>query len=220
ENSSYIDMSSPYAAGALYSTVEDLYLWDQALYTEKLLPNKYKEMLFEKYTSGFGQYYGYGWSVGNMPLGNTKDSTEIVGHGGGINGFNTMITRLPQEKSTIILLNNTSGAPLGAITASINGILHGETYDLPKQSLANLVYNEILDKDLKAGLSFYEKNKDSKLYSLSENEMNSMGYSLLQAGKKQEAEAVFKLNMEAFPKSSNVYDSYAEALMEQGKNEL
>lgn len=220
ENAPYIDMSTPYAAGSMYSTVEDLFIWDQALYTEKLLPKKYRDMMYEKYVPAFGQYYGYGWSVGYFPVGNTKDSTEIIGHGGGINGFNTLITRMPKKKSTIILLNNTGRAPLEDITIAIHGILHGATYDLPKQSLANLVYKEIIDKDLKAGLAFYEKNKDSKEYSKSESEMNTMGYTLLQAGKKKEAEAIFKLNMEAFPKSANVYDSYAEALMEQGKNEL
>lgn len=220
ENAPYIDMSTPYAAGSMYSTVEDLFIWDQALYTEKLLPKKYRDMMYEKYVPAFGQYYGYGWSIGYFPVGNTKDSTEIIGHGGGINGFNTLITRMPKEKSTIILLNNTGRAPLEDITIAINGILHGATYDLPKQSLANLVYKEIIDKDLKAGLAFYEKNKGSKEYSKSESEMNTMGYTLLQAGKKKEAEAIFKLNMEAFPKSANVYDSYAEALMEQGKNEL
>ena len=31
-NAAYLDMSIPYAAGSLYSTVEDLYIWDQALY--------------------------------------------------------------------------------------------------------------------------------------------------------------------------------------------
>ncbi|QQX77156.1 MULTISPECIES: serine hydrolase [Aequorivita] len=220
ENAPYIDMSTPYAAGSMYSTVEDLFIWDQALYTEKLLPKKYRDMMYEKYVPAFGQYYGYGWSVGSFPVGNTKDSTEIIGHGGGINGFNTLITRMPKEKSTIILLNNTGRAPLDDITIAINRILHGTTYELPKQSLANLVYKEIIDKDLKAGLAFYEKNKDSKEYSKSESEMNTMGYTLLQAGKKKEAEAIFKLNMEAFPKSANVYDSYAEALMEQGKIEL
>ncbi|MDC7999608.1 serine hydrolase [Aequorivita todarodis] len=220
ENAPYIDMSTPYAAGSLYSTVEDLFIWDQALYTEKLLPKKYRDMMYEKYVPAFGQYYGYGWSVGYFPVGNTKDSTEIIGHGGGINGFNTLITRMPKEKSTVILLNNTGRAPLADITVAINGILHAATYDLPKQALAKLVYKEIMDKDLKAGLAFYEKNKGSKEYSNSESEMNGMGYTLLQAGKKKAAEAVFKLNVEAYPKSSNVYDSYAEALMEQGKNDL
>lgn len=220
ENSPYIDMSTPYAAGSMYSTVEDLFLWDQALYTEKLLPKKYMDMMYQKYIPAFGQFYGYGWSVGNFPIGNTKDSVQIIGHGGGINGFNTLITRMPKEHATVILLNNTGRAPLDEITIAINGILHGTTYDLPKQSLANLVYKEIVDKDLKAGLSFYEKNKTSKQYSISESEMNTMGYALLQAEKRQEAEAIFKLNVEAYPKSFNAYDSYGEALMEQGKNDL
>lgn len=220
ENSPYIDMSTPYAAGSMYSTVEDLFLWDQALYTEKLLPKKYMDMMYEKYIPAFGEFYGYGWSIGEMPIGNTKDSTSIIGHGGGINGFNTLITRIPAEKSTIILLNNTGGAPLESLTIAISGILHGKTYDFPKQSLANLVYNEIVDKNLNSGLAFYEKNKGSKEYSVTESEMNTMGYTLLQAEKKQEAEGVFKLNVEAYPNSFNVYDSYGEALMEQGKNEL
>ena len=36
-NAPYVDMSIPHAAGALYSTVVDLYKWDRALYTEKLI---------------------------------------------------------------------------------------------------------------------------------------------------------------------------------------
>ena len=45
-NAPYLDMSIPYAAGSLYSTVEDLYLWDQALYTNKLLPQIYMDMYY------------------------------------------------------------------------------------------------------------------------------------------------------------------------------
>lgn len=220
ENAPYLDMSIPYAAGSLYSTVEDLFLWDQALYTEKLLPKKYRDMLFEKYVSAFGEYYGYGWNVGEMAIGNTKDSLSFIGHSGGINGFTTFFMRMPEERASVILLNNTRNAPMDDITIAINGILRGATYDLPKRSLANSLLTEIMDKGLKTGLSYYAHNKDSDEYVLSENEMNSIGYTLLKEGKKMEAEAVFKLNVEAFPNSSNVYDSYGEALMEQGKNDL
>lgn len=38
EIADYIDISWPFAARGLYSTVEDLYIWDRALYTEKLIP--------------------------------------------------------------------------------------------------------------------------------------------------------------------------------------
>ena len=60
-NSPYLDMSIPYAAGSLYSTVEDLYLWDQALYTTKLLSQKSMESLFKPYIKFGDSAYGYGW---------------------------------------------------------------------------------------------------------------------------------------------------------------
>src|SRR6218665_1475866 len=60
-NAAYVDMSIPYAAGSLYSTVEDLYIWDQALYTNKLLSAKSMESLFKPYISLGRPAYGYGW---------------------------------------------------------------------------------------------------------------------------------------------------------------
>jgi len=63
-NTRYIDMSVPYSAGAIYSTVEDLYLWDQALYTEKLLSQKYMDKIFTPYVKPqFADFYGYGWGL-------------------------------------------------------------------------------------------------------------------------------------------------------------
>ncbi len=61
DNAPYLDMSLPYSAGSLYSSVEDLYLWDQALYTEKLLSKKMKNLLFKQHVPRMGGSYGYGW---------------------------------------------------------------------------------------------------------------------------------------------------------------
>ena len=62
-NAPYLDMSIPYSAGSLYSTVEDLYKWDQALYTEKLVSNATKDLMFTNHISARGGNYGYGWSI-------------------------------------------------------------------------------------------------------------------------------------------------------------
>ena len=78
-NAAHIDMSIPHAAGALYSTVEDLYLWDQALYTDKLLSAKSKESMF---TPGLNNY-GYGFGI------TTPNNRKMMSHGGGINGCAT-----------------------------------------------------------------------------------------------------------------------------------
>lgn len=218
-NSPYLDMSIPYAAGSLYATVEDLYLWDQALYTNKLLSQKYMDMYFKPHIPAFGSFhYAYGWMVGNEALGNTTDSIAVITHGGGINGFNTQISRQLSDKSLIVLLNNTGGAPLGKITQSILGIINDKTYDLPKTPLASKLLEVIETKGIDAGVAYFEKNKDNKDFDVNENEMNQTGYQLLGSDKTKEAIQVFKLNVDAYPKSANVYDSYAEALMKSGDN--
>ncbi len=58
-NATYLDMSIPFSAGGLYSTVEDLYRWDRALYTEKLISKKSLDQMFTPYRDG----YGFGWKV-------------------------------------------------------------------------------------------------------------------------------------------------------------
>jgi len=91
-----IDPSTLYAAGALYSTAEDLYRWDQALYTEKLLP---RALLDEMFTPHLGEY-GYGWRIsGNY-------GRRTLNHGGLINGFSNYMARYPDEQLTVIVLSN------------------------------------------------------------------------------------------------------------------
>jgi CubicO group peptidase (beta-lactamase class C family) len=59
QTAAYLDMSIPYAAGSLYSTVEDLYLWDQALYGDKVPSAKSKELMFKPNLNN----YGYGFVI-------------------------------------------------------------------------------------------------------------------------------------------------------------
>jgi CubicO group peptidase (beta-lactamase class C family) len=219
-NAAYLDMTIPYAAGSLYSTVEDLYLWDQALYTNQLLSKDNMDLLFTKHIKAGSAYYGYGWGMSTRPIGTTNDSVEVISHGGGINGFNTSITRIPSEKSMIVLFNNTGGAPLGQMNNAILGILYDVSYDMPKKSLANSLY-EVINKDgIAEGLKYFEKFKDSETYSLREGEMNNVGYQLLQSDKIKEAIEVFKLNAASFPESGNVYNSLGEAYLKDGNKEL
>ncbi len=215
-NANYIDMSLAYTGGGIYSTVEDLYRWDQALYTEKLLPKKYMELIFDQHIPAWGRHYGYGWMMGEMSIGNTKDKIKTIEHDGVINGFNALILRIPSDRSSIILLNNTGGAPLYEISKAVSGILYDKPYDFPKQSIARSLLAVIKKEGIKAGLSFFEEAKNDSAYALDENEMNLAGYDLLQAGNNEEAAAVFKLNLATHPKSFNAYDSYGEVLMVLG----
>jgi len=108
----FIDMSIPYSAGGLYSTVEDLYKWDQAFYTEQLLPQDHLDRIFAAHVAipdSDGMAYGYGWMVG------LEDGRRIITHGGGIEGFVTNIARYPEDKTVIIILSNQQYTSIGII---------------------------------------------------------------------------------------------------------
>lgn len=215
-NADYLDMSIPYAAGSLYSTVEDLFIWDQALYTDQLLSAEFMDLMFKPYLDG----YAYGWGVGIEVIGKNNDSLLVIRHGGGINGFNTLISRVPADKNTVILLNNTGGAALSNMNVAISSILYEQPYELPKRSAAELLLEIITTEGLTAGLQRFKEISTSEEFSVNEREMNIAGYQLMGSGKVTEAIEVFKLNVEAFPKSGNVYDSLGEAYLEAGEKEL
>ena len=219
ENSPYLDMSLPYAAGSLYSTVEDLYVWDQALYTEKLLSKNIKELLFKPNMGN----YGYGWAIRQKSLPDSKEKVKSISHGGGINGFSTWIERIVDDKHLIVLLNNTPCASLSAMSDAIIRILYDKPYDLPKRSIVDVIYKTLTEKGFEAAIKQYKELKKEHLkdYDFRAAELNRLGYYLLYQKKKvKEAIEIFKFNIEVYPKSSNGYDSLAEAYMVNGDKKL
>lgn len=91
-----------------------------------------------------------------------------------------------------------------------------------KKSVADTIFATILEKGIAPALAQYHelKEKRSDTFRLDESEMNAVGYRLLQMKKVNEAIEIFKLNVETFPKSSNVYDSLGEAYMVNGDKGL
>jgi CubicO group peptidase (beta-lactamase class C family) len=217
-NAPYLDMSIPYAAGSLYSTVEDLYLWDQALYTDKVLSAQSKALMYKP----FLEDYAYGWVVTNASFKQNDQPVQVITHDGGINGFTTTIVRFPKEKNLIVMLDNTNSEYLNRLSDSIGKIIYNQPYDLPKMSIIPVLSKTIAEKGIEAGIAQYRdlKVKQAALYDFAEPELNRLGYQLLQSGKQREAIEVFKLNVEAYPQSFNTYDSLAEAYMAINEREL
>lgn len=219
----YFDMSTVTGAGAMYSTAEDLYKWDQALYGDKLISKKMKEVYFKPHMhTGGPSYYAYGWGVGNLPVGNSTDSMHVIRHTGGINGYNTYIYRVPQTKDLVILLNNTGPAPIGGMAAAIMGILHNKPWSPPKVTIVDTLLAVITKDGVEAGVKRYEELKSASgdKYNFSEPELNNLGYLLMRDGKVKESIRIFQLNVEKFPEGFNTYDSLGEAYMTDGQKEL
>ena len=207
-NAAYLDMSIPYAAGSLYSTVEDLYLWDQALYTDKLISAQSKELMYKP----FLDEYAYGWAVANASFKINNLPVPVIAHGGGINGFATVIKRFPREKKLIVMLDNTS-QNVQRLSVIIDKILYDQPYDPPKASIAEALDKTIKEKGVAAGIARYRELKATQptTFDFGEGELNNLGYQLMRNGKVKDAVEIFKLNVEMYPKASNPYDSLAEA---------
>lgn len=87
----------------IYSTVEDLFLWDQALYTEKLVRQSTLEEAFTPSSYDFKRdnNYGYGWRIDTL-----EDGSKVVYHGGWWRGYNSLFIRRLDDHTTIIILCN------------------------------------------------------------------------------------------------------------------
>ena len=125
------------ADGALYMTVKDLTKWDAALYSEKLLKKSSLEQMWSpvKLNNGKTYPYGFGWGIRKVK------GSRVFQHSGGWQGFNSFIARFVDEKTTVIVLTNSSNA--GASNLA-NGV--AEIYN---SKLAPIKPNAIKDKEPK-----------------------------------------------------------------------
>lgn len=87
----------------IYSTIEDLFLFDQALYTEKILKKETIEEAFTGYSNEHRgkRNYGYGWRLTDAGHGN-----KIVYHNGWWHGYNSIFFRRLSDQTTVIILSN------------------------------------------------------------------------------------------------------------------
>jgi len=116
-----VHFSVLHSAGAMYSTVEDMLKWDQALYHGKILtPKSIKEI----FMSDLGNY-GFGWFV------ETIRGVKHEFHDGFLDGFNTMISRWPDYKLLVVVFSNDDLAPVGKMAQGLAAIAFNVDYDFP-----------------------------------------------------------------------------------------
>jgi CubicO group peptidase (beta-lactamase class C family) len=119
-NAGFVHMSIPFAAGALYSTTEDMLRWEQGLFGGKVLsPASLKKM-----TTPFKSDYAFGLQV------HTVNGHKVIDHSGGIEGFSTMLAYYPEDKLTLVALANLAPASSGAIVSQLALLAQGGTVTL------------------------------------------------------------------------------------------
>jgi CubicO group peptidase (beta-lactamase class C family) len=135
ENAAYLDMGQPYAAGSLYSTVDDLARWDGALTEGKLISRESYARMFTPVKSD----YAYGWGV------TTRGGRKEISHGGGINGFVTQILRYPEKKVCVVVLCNVLPQNPGKVAHDLAAITFGEPYKVPVERKPVKVDSKVYD---------------------------------------------------------------------------
>ncbi len=122
----YRNYSMLKGAGDMYATASDLLKWSKSFFSNDLLPEKQKELLFTPMIvdPDQGRTYGYGWFIQN-------ESQKKYFHGGGTWGYSTYLAFYPEEKISIIILSNVSTLAVESMAENIGKIIYGLPFVLP-----------------------------------------------------------------------------------------
>ncbi|NQY11842.1 MAG: beta-lactamase family protein [Flavobacteriales bacterium] len=111
-----------YGDGGIFSNVNDLFKWNEALYTEKLVSKESIDEIFKPFVLNNGKVgdYGFGWFI------HDADSNKIVDHSGGWVGFSTYIHRDITNQHCVIILTNVGNTPGAGMYQFCHNILTGK----------------------------------------------------------------------------------------------
>ena len=186
EEASFLDMSFCLGAGQLLSTIEDLYLFDKALYSDKLLNKESKDLFFNN----------YGWHYQKCRIGKGLKSIRSNSLDGSINGFGSHTQRIEQDTVFIVALRNTKEYKRQIVikwpdymVSRILAVLYGEEYELPKKTGAYAIFKELIDSGQAAAerLSFKMKTEQSDSYYLNKREIRFFEDELKKKGMEKQA---------------------------------
>ncbi|MFV8352930.1 serine hydrolase [Flavobacterium sp. XS2P14] len=192
---------------SMFSNVDDLFLWDQALYSEKLVSKKTLEEAFTPVVLNNGSLsnYGFGWFL--------TPEKKSVNHSGSDFGYRTFIMRNLDKKNTYIWLTNGGNAiNKDVMNVAIENILASKPYELPKITVFSEFQKALQVNDVDDAILIVTKSikSDPDQFVLDDAAINELGYKYLNENKSADAFSIFKFNVAINPNSSNVYDSLGE----------
>ena len=152
-NADYLSMTLPYAAGSVMSTVDDLYKWNRALHSYKLVRKETLDMAHTSYKLADGKPvgYGYGWSLSEL------QGSRSIEHGGGINGYLSYALYLPEEDLFVALLSNSNGQAPEFSSLKMAAIAIGKPLKTTELKLDEAALNEY------QGIYINEAGKEARI---------------------------------------------------------
>lgn len=222
------DGTSPYwhlkGNGGLLSTPNDLFKWDKALSSKRILNPKSLHQLVSpplRDHESVDSYYAYGWDVSKT----TRHTTEIW-HNGTNRIFYADFLRFPDEHVTLILLSNRSQAHVSDLNFELANLIFIPNH-LPENLVAdNPVNRAFTDRMIstlqtlgleKAKEAFEKREKNEFLL---EFFIREEGFRYIDQGRPELATSILEWNALVFPTSAKALQGLGECYLETGKKEL
>lgn len=131
----YLDRAHIFSAGAMYSTVEDLFLWSQALSEGGWLPKDIRDQIFRP---GLNDW-GYGWFITKTPTGEPGADSTLEEMRGDLPGnFFSWILRYPERDAVIVVLRNGYGST-ERLEQNLQAILFDEEPRMPSRNAKDML---------------------------------------------------------------------------------
>lgn len=163
-NAEYLSLTQPYAAGSLMSTVKDLFIWNRAIRTHKLVKQESIELAFTNHALNNGEKinYGYGWGL------NEINGSPTIEHSGGIFGYSTNAIYLPNEDVFVAIYANCDCSETESVSTRMAAIAIKKPYPETKDLIA------IDHSDLKKLVGIYDfTDGTSRLITIENNQLYS-----------------------------------------------
>jgi CubicO group peptidase (beta-lactamase class C family) len=163
------DVALASGAGAMYSTVEDLYQWSKAIHNSGVIP----DALFAKALQPVQGNYGLGWIV------NRDNGRLQIGHTGSIPGYIANFMHFPNEDITIIMLTNYQEVDGRKLSKDLTSVVFGEPYKIPVQKKEIVLSGEVLNRyageyQLANGFGIEVSVEGNKLFALAKGDAHKM----------------------------------------------
>jgi len=222
------DKNAPYwhlkGNGGILSTAEDLFKWNQALLTDKVLSKVAKDKMYRpslRTGEDENSIYAYGWDVSK-----TNRNTRQVWHNGSNRIFYADFLRYIDEDITLIMLTNKTHPNFVNLNSELSKIIFNPAYrpEIPQadnelnRNFTNRIIKIIEDGGLEKAKAAYNQRKQSE--QLLEFLMRSEGFDHLDNSQPEIAMQLFDMNVFAYPKSAKALQGLGEGYMETGKKEL
>jgi len=196
------------AAAGIQVTAGDLLKFDRALTEGKLL----SPAILERMTVPFlEKNWGIVWRLADI------DGRKIAYHGGETGGVSAMFRRYLEDDLTLIVLSNYHRAAR-PVAAVIEAILFGKPYEMPRPTMPEFLYAYMTGHGgmLPEGAAGKLLEENGYALPAASDDLNALGYELMDSGSAEMAIQIFLMNMRLFPKEANPYDSLAEAYEKNG----